>query len=408
MRILIVSQHYKPEPFNVSETSEELVRRGHDVTVLTALPNCPGGIVLEEFRHGQHRDEVDTGVRVVRVPIVARGKDLHGMNKLRRAANYVSFPLSCQLTNAAMDSEYDCVLCFQFSPILMAVPALRMARRQGVPCLLWSFDLWPEDMLTGGIRRSGVPYRIMRRVSRRIYASADMVAVTSPGFEKYFSEQLGLQGLKTRWLPQFAEDVFGDVPSMRVSGGDIIFTFAGNVGGNQAVETVVRAASLLKDDRILVRIVGSGSRLEACKHLAADLRARNVEFLGRLPLESMPRLYADSDAMILTLSRPQGDSLVPVYTIPRKFQSYIAAGRPVLCSAEGTVAEIVRGEGCGIACPAEDAEGLAEAMERFARMPRTRREEMGTAARGLYERRYSRDRFFADLETLLSELTGRK
>lgn len=408
MRILIVSQHYKPEPFNVSETSEELVRRGHDVTVLTALPNCPGGVVLEEYRHGRHRDEVDTGVRVVRVPIVARGKDLRGINKLRRAANYISFPLSCRLTNAAMDSEYDCVLCFQYSPILMAIPALRIARRQSVPCLLWSFDLWPEDMLTGGIRRGGIPYRIMQGVSRRIYSSADIVAVTSPGFEKYFSEQLGLRELKTRWLPQFAEDIFGDVLNMRGDKGDVILSFAGNVGGNQAVETVVRAASLLKDDRIRIRIAGSGSHLEACKQLAVDLGVRNVEFLGRLPLECMPRLYADSDAMILTLSSPQGDSLVPVYTIPRKFQSYLAAGRPVLCSAEGTVAEIVRSEGCGIACPAEDEEGLAEAMTWFARMPRTQREEMGVASRDLYERRYSRERFLADLESLLNELTRRK
>lgn len=408
MRILIVSQHYKPEPFNVSETSEELARRGHEVTVLTALPNCPEGVVREGYRHGRHRDELDAGVRVVRVPIVARGRNLSGLNKLRRAANYFSFPISCRLTGAALDARYDCVMCFQYSPVLMALPALRIAKRQGVPCLIWSFDLWPEDMLTGGLRRDGLPYRIMRRVSRGIYGAADVVAVTSPGFRDYFSDQLGLAGVRTVWLPQFAEEMFEAARDAKPSDGRVTFTFAGNVGGNQSVETIVRAASLLGDGRIRVEIAGSGSRLEACRRLAAECGAGNVEFLGRLPLEEMPGLYARSDAMILSLAKPSGDSLVPVYTIPRKLQSYLAAGRPVLCSADGAVSEIVERGGCGVTCPAEDPGALAEAMERFANMGPAERDEMRAAAKLLYERRYSRARFFNDLESLLNDLTEGK
>lgn len=404
MRLLIVSQHYKPEPFNVSETSEELARRGHEVTVLTALPNCPEGVVREEYRHGKHRDELDNGVRVIRVPIVARGKDLNGLNKLRRVANYVSFPISCQLTRAALDSEYDCVMCFQFSPILMAVPALRIARTQGIPCLIWSFDLWPEDMLTGGMSRGGFPYRIMRAVSRRIYGAADMVAVTSPGFVEYFGSRLGLGGLRTAWLPQFAEEMFEgvqDSPSAERGAGPAVFTFAGNVGGNQSVETIVRAASYLKGDGVRIRVAGSGSRLSACERLAEELKLDNVEFLGRLPVEAMPGLYAESDAMLLTLSKPDGDSLVSVYTIPRKFQSYLAAGKPVICSADGEVMRIVEASRCGIACGAEDAEALAEAMRRFSLSTALDRGSMAGAARRLYAEKYSRRRFFEKLESLL-------
>lgn len=162
----------------------------------------------ESSVEAKHRDEIVDGVRVVRVPIVSRGADLNGLNKLKRVANYFSFPIASWLTNAAMDRRYDCVLCMQYSPVLMALPALRIARKQGVPCLLWSFDLWPEDMLTGGLSRDGLPYRIMRRVSRSIYRRADMVAVTSPGFTAYFDEQLNLHDLKTVWLPQLAEETF--------------------------------------------------------------------------------------------------------------------------------------------------------------------------------------------------------
>lgn len=408
--ILVVCQHYKPEPFNVSETCEGLVRRGYDVTVLTALPNCPEGVVPEEYRHGKHRDDFVDGVRVVRVPIVARGSDLKGFNKLRRIANYFSFPFSAWVTQAAMDRNYDCVLCVQFSPVLMALPALRIARKMRAPCLIWSFDLWPEDMLTGGMRRNGLPYKIMHRVSRGIYGRADMLAVTSPGFTTYFKEQLRLPDLKTAWLPQFAEEAFENVEDAAPDvAGETVFTFAGNVGGNQGVETIIRAAALAANFPVHVRIVGSGSHLDACKALATELGAENVEFTGRMPIDAMPDVYASSDAMLLTLSKPaNGGSLVPVYTIPRKFQSYLAAGRPVLCAVDGTVGEIIAESGCGVASPAEDPRALADAMCQFTRLDAGERAAMAERARRLYAERFSRKRFFARLTEIIDDMVQSK
>lgn len=410
MRLLVVSQHYKPEPFNVHETCEELVRRGHAVTVLTALPNCPVGKVLGEYRRGARRDEIVEGVRVRRVPIVARGENLRGLNKLRRVANYLSFPFASWLTGACLDEKYDAVMCFQFSPVLMALPALRIAHREGIPCLLWSFDLWPEDMLTGGMSRDGAPYRVMRDVSRRIYGEADLLAVTSPGFETYFSEQLGLRDVSPIWLPQFAESIFEDVgarPHAIKDTDETIFTFAGNVGGNQAVETIVKAAVLVPENtKVKIRIVGSGSRLDACRGLALRIGAHSVEFLGRRPLEEMPGLYEESDAMLLTLSKPKEGSLVSRYTIPRKFQSYIATGTPVISAVEGTVSDIVRESGCGLTCLPDDPAGLADAMTSFATMPKSKRDEMADRARSLYLSNYSRERYFDSLEMLLCRMTG--
>lgn len=409
-KILVVSQHYKPEPFNVSEVCEGLARQGHDITMLTALPNYPEGNVPEEFRGGKHRDEIVDGVRVVRVPIVSRGADLKGFNKLKRVANYFSFPIASWLTHAAMDRRYDCVICMQYSPVLMALPALRIAKKQGVPCLLWSFDLWPEDMLTGGLSRDGLPYRIMRRVSRSIYRRADMVAVTSPGFTAYFDEQLNLHDLKTVWLPQLAEETFERVAdSAEANIHKTVFTFAGNIGGNQGVETIVQAASLLVHEPIRVRIVGSGSRLDACRALAVELGATNVEFTGRMSIEAMPKVYAESDAMLLTLSKPaDGGSLVPVYTIPRKFQSYLAAGKPVLCAVDGTVGKIVADSYCGIACPAEDPEALADAMRRFSYLAPEGREDLAKNAKTLYNKRFSRLKFFSRLTAIIKDLVQLK
>lgn len=411
MRILVVCQHYAPEPFNVSDICEGLVSWGHEVTVLTALPNCPSGVVDEAYRRGRRRNELINGVGVVRVPVVARGRDLKGLNKVRRVANYVSFPLASWATGACSRDRFDVVMCVQYSPVLMAKPALRIAKAQGAPCLIYSFDLWPEDMLTGGLSREGAPYRIMRGVSRGIYGAADAVAVTSPGFGEYFYDELDLKGMDCPWLPQYAEEMFESMdvsPAAARADGAVALTFAGNVGGNQSVQTIVRAAAIARDKaRICVRIVGSGSRLEECRGLASELGADNVEFLGRMPLEEMPALYASSDAMLLTLARAEGGSLVSKHTIPRKLQSYLAAGRPVLAATDGIASRIVEEGGCGVASPAEDPEALAEAMVSVAEMGAEARAMMGARARALYESDYSRERFFVSLCGILEELVSK-
>lgn len=408
MNILVVCQHYKPEPFNTAEICEELVARGHVVTVLTGLPNYPEGTVLEGYRHGKRRRENINGVRIVRVPIVARGRDLHGLNKVRRVANYASFPFMSWLTGAASNEHYDCVLAPQLSPILMTLPALRIADKQGIPCLLWVIDLWPEDLLTGGFSRKGKAYQTMWGISRKAYSRATRLAVTSPRFEDYLRDELNLDINGVEWLPQYAEEMFeklGERPVVDHMGNEVTFTFAGNVGGNQAVTTIVRAASLVRNPNVRIKIVGSGSRLSECKMLARELNADNLEFLGRLPLDQMPELYASSDAMLLTLAKPSNGSLVPAFTLPRKFQSYIASGKPIICSADGSVAEIVGDQRCGISCVAEDAEALAKALDLFSELSSDERMAMGRRSRDLYKKQFSRSKFFERLETILQEMT---
>lgn len=351
MKILAVCQHYWPEPFNVSEICEELVDRGHEVTVLTGLPNYPEGVIPPEYQHGRNHLQVRNGVQICRVKIVSRGKNLHGFNKLRRIANYFSFSYAGSIAAKRMPDDFDCVLVFQFSPVLMATPGIAYAKKYNVPCIIYCFDLWPEDMLTGGISRKGLTYKIMKKISYDIYNQADTLAITSPNFEDYFKDELGLSNSKYAYLPQFAEEQFelvGASPNNNKLKDTIDFLFAGNIGGNQSVETIIRAASIVSSMKtqfsqaIRIHIIGSGSKLDDCRILADELNVKNVIFYGRKPFEKMPQYYLDADAVLLTLAASKDGSLVRKYTIPRKLQSYLAAGKPVLASTDGAAADIIK------------------------------------------------------------------
>ena len=78
MKILVVCQYYYPEEFQIDDICEELARHGNQVTVLTGLPNYPTGIIPEAYRHGQRREEIIEGVKVIRCWEIPRKKGMVG------------------------------------------------------------------------------------------------------------------------------------------------------------------------------------------------------------------------------------------------------------------------------------------------------------------------------------------
>ena len=88
-KILVVCQYYKPEPFRISDICEEMVRRGHEVQVVTGYPNYPEGILYEGYGKGKHIDEVINGVNIHRCYTIPRKT-----GTLKRMLNYYSFAIS--------------------------------------------------------------------------------------------------------------------------------------------------------------------------------------------------------------------------------------------------------------------------------------------------------------------------
>lgn len=402
MRILAVSQYYWPEPFNVSEICEELVRRGNEVTVLTGLPNYPEGNIYGGYGNKASLEQAHNGVRILRVKDHPRKQDLAS-----RVANYYSFSSRGSKRARLMVEDFDAIIAFTISPVMSANPAIAAAETTKAPLLNYVIDLWPECLLSGGIKRDSAVYRHYANVSRRIYASADRLAVTSPSFRDYLSRLLGHEVTAT-YLPQYAEDAFGDIDEGSLVPRDdfptnlINLTFAGNIGSAQSVETIIRAAHELGHGQFLFHIVGAGTELDVCERLADALGVGNVIFHGRLPLEEMPNLYAHSDAMVATFAN------LPVlgFTLPRKIQSYMASGRPIIASAVGESRRVIEDARCGVCCDAADYQALAGCCRDFANLSASERKDLGANARSYYEGHFSKGRFFDTLEDELERLKG--
>lgn len=104
--------------------------------------------------------------------------------------NYYSFSSKATKEALRMNAEYDVVLSFQTSPVMMARPALAFGEKHNVPVLLWCQDLWPESLTVGNIKRTSLIFKGYARVSRKIYNAATVLAVTSRNFSDYFKSDI--------------------------------------------------------------------------------------------------------------------------------------------------------------------------------------------------------------------------
>jgi glycosyltransferase involved in cell wall biosynthesis len=397
MRILVVCQHYWPEPYPLQDVCEELVHRGHEVHLITDVPNYPMGIIYPEYKKGRNREQVRNGVHIKRTFTIGRRK-----NVLFRFLNYFSYAASSTLYALRLKEDYDVVFTNQSSPVTMSVAAVAYAKKHKKKVVLYCMDLWPASLAAGGVREGSLIYRAFGWISKWVYKGVDRILITSEMFREYFCDELQVQNEKLVFHPQYAvPSTCEPVAHKQDDTVDLVFT--GNIGAAQSITTILQAAKLLEDRQNLRwHIVGDGSELENLRREAEQMQLGNVIFHGRRPAEEMPKFHAMADAMLVTLT---ADPFIS-RTLPGKVQAYMAAGKPIIGAANGEIPNVIQKSQCGFCAQAEDAQGLATAVAQF--MDCEDRARLGDNSKAFYESNFSRDRFMNALERELLDHAAMK
>lgn len=391
MNILVICQYFYPEQFRVNDICFELVKEGHEVTVLTGLPNYPSGIVDKKYKGPKNRNEEINGVKVIRSWLLGRG---NGTRKL--AANYLSFAISSTFKAMFIKKDFDLILVYQLSPVTMALPGIILKKLTKKPLILYCHDLWPESIASAGISSDSRIYRILLKLSKWIYNNADEIFTSSVLFEEYFKNTLEVNKRIT-YMPVYAEALFENIKPIKNENRNINLVFAGNIGEMQSVETIIYAAKELKDNlNITFHIVGDGSSKIKCESLANQLMVDNVIFYGKYPITEMPKFYEMADAFLVTLKANK----VISYTLPNKVQSYMASGKPIIGAIDGETQMVIKAANCGYCSPAEDSNGLANNIRKFAK-EKEKHINYGKNAREYYDNNFSKTRYMDRLKELL-------
>lgn len=408
MNILIVTQYFWPENFRINDLVSGLVERNHKVTVLTGIPNYPEGRFFTGYGVFSNVSQEYMGAKVLRVPLIPRGKG----GGIRLALNYVSFVLSaCLLAPIKCKDPYDVIFIFEPSPVTVALPALLLKALRKIPVMFWVQDLWPESLSATGAVSSNRILSIVAGIVKFIYRRCDKILITSQSYKKSIEFHDGAPE-NILYFPQSAEEIFQPIAEKQaVAALDSIphgfwVMFAGNIGAAQDFETIIAAAEKLKNhENIHWLIVGDGRmRVWAEAQVAGRGLNRNVHFLGRHPLERMPVFFSHVDALLVTLKKEPIFSL----TIPAKIQSYLACGRPIIAALDGEGAKLINEAGAGFTCPAETPDALAQIILKMYETPKAEREEMGAKGRSYYDANFDRNMLLNKLEGWIRELVEGK
>jgi len=403
LRILIVSQYFYPENFRINDLAQGLKSKGHEVTVLTGMPNYPAGKIYDGYGWWSKRKDNYQGIPVFRVPLFARRDGCSWQLVL----NYFSFVLSACLLAPWMlrKKSFDVVFCYEPSPVTVAIPAILLAKIKKTPMFFWVQDLWPETLSATGAIQSPKILSVVGAMVKRIYRACDRILVQSKSFiEPVVS--VGAEEEKVGYFPNWAEALYQPIvltedarERLKVPETGFVAMFAGNLGAAQSLDSIVGAAEKLKDKDIHWVFLGDGRRRSWLEKTVKEQGLEKVYVLGSRPMETMPAYFSLANVMLVTL---KNDPVMST-TIPGKLQSYLACGRPVIGALNGAGADVIQESGAGYAVGPDDADALADAVLKMSRLAIQEREKMGDNARLFYEQNFNRDMLFAQLEVWMRE-----
>ena len=350
-RLLVLNQYYWPGIEATANLLTELCAAlvaDYDVTVVV-------GAAL-----GEPERSVRDGVTILRVHSTTYDRT----QLSRRAANYFTYMLTAVRRGLASPRP-DVVVCMT-DPPFVATAAQLVARRFRAPLVVISQDVFPEIAVKLGRLRNPAVVGLLGALIASSLRFADRVVVIGETMKRRIEEK-GVDPARIRVIPNWgdAERITPqprDNPWAREHGlaGRFVVMHSGNVGHAQDLDTLIRAATLLRDlDDLRIVIVGVGARHAELSTLADLLEVDAVSFLSYQPREALPESLASADVHFVGLARGLAG-----YVVPSRIWGVLAAGRPVIAAADedSEIVALVRETGCGLAVPPGDPLHLAEAI----------------------------------------------
>lgn len=394
MHFAILTQYYPPEigapQARLSDLARRFVERGHHVSVLTAMPSYPQGVLYPGYSGILRREQID-GARVFRTYAYPS----QTARFVPRLANYLSFALASAALGPVLLDRADFLLV-ESPPLLLGLTGVWLSCLKRSRLIVNISDLWPDSPVRLGVLQRGtLAHRVALAIEAFCYRHAWLVTGQSAGI---------LEDIKRRFpkVAQYHLSNGADTARFRRTaqppedGGECVALYAGLHGLAQGLDQVLDAAAALKSTtRIRFVLVGDGPQKAALVTRAKQLGLGNVTFSDPLPAEAISGLLAEAHVALVTLKTDLPGA------IPSKLYEAMASGRPVVLVARGEPAAIVEEHGAGLVVAPGDVQGLIKALVTLRERPDLRRtlgENGRRAAVQHFDRREIARRFLDFLE----------
>ncbi|MCU0569139.1 MAG: glycosyltransferase family 4 protein [Oculatellaceae cyanobacterium Prado106] len=407
MRILIYSYNYYPEPIGIAplmtELAEGLVTRGHEVRVVTGMPNYPQRQVYPEYQGKLYCTEERHGVIIQRSCVWTRPKP----GLISRMLLDGSFVLSSLLQ--ALRGWRPDVILLTVPPLPVSVPAALLGWFYSCPVVLNLQDILPEAAVHVGLLTNPKAIRVFEALEKFAYRSAHTISVITDGFTENLKAK-GVPSEKITCIPNWVDTKFiRPLPKLDNNfrhthdlQDRFVIMYSGNIALTQGLQTVIQAAAQLKDvPEIVFVIVGNPQALETLEAVCVEHQVNNVRLLPFQPREKLPEMLAAADVGLVMQK-----SNVVAFNMPSKIQVLLASGRPIIASvpATGTAARAIQQSGGGIVVEPEDPAQLAAAIRNLQMEP-AQAEFLGLQGRKFAVLNYAFEQALSRYEELFYQIT---
>jgi colanic acid biosynthesis glycosyl transferase WcaI len=365
MRILIYSYNYHPEPIGIAplmtELAEGLAKRGHEVRVVTAMPNYPERKIYPDYRGKLYLTEERHGVTIQRCYVWIRPNP----GLVTRVLLDGSFVLLSFIQ--ALRGWRPHIILSTSPSLPAAVPVAVLGKLYRCPTVLNLQDILPEAAVQTGLISNPQAIRVFEILEKFAYSTASHISVIAEGFRENLLGK-GIPDAKMSMICNWVDvDFIRPLPKYDNAfrrahdlGEKFVVLYSGNIARTQGIRTVIRAAQQLQDHPdIVFLIAGEKQQLAELADFRDELGVGNVVLRSFAPRADLPEMLAAADVGLIMQKRN-----VVGFNMPSKTQVLLASGRPILASvpAHGTAAQAVRNSGGGVVVPPEDPKALAAAI----------------------------------------------
>lgn len=390
MNILYIN-HYAGGPkygmeFRPYYLAREWVRAGHRVTIVAASeshvrssqPSLPGRFAREQIE----------GIQFV----WCRTPGYRG-NGVGRVLNIVTFLRRLAQWRQWLDFKPDVVIASSTYPADIW-PARRIASQHRATLVWEVHDLWPLSPIELGGMSPAHPFILwMQLAENAACRAADVVVSMLPKADAHLREH-GMQAHKFVYVPngidpsEWSDPEPHPLPQAHLDAlaaararGDLVVAYAGAHGVANALDCMLSAASLCRDEPVTWLLVGGGPEKEPLRQRAKSDGLQRLVMLDPVPKAAIPTLLRAMDVLYIGLQR---EPLFRFGISPNKLMDYMMAGRPVICAIDAGNDPVAEAR-CGETIRPEDPQALADAVRRMLARPDGEREAMGRAGRAYAE-----------------------
>ena len=414
MRVLIYSYNYYPEPIGIAplmtELAEGLVRLGHEVRVVTGMPNYPQRQIYEGYRDKFYCTETRNGVLIQRSFIWVKPKPSL-LDRLLLDGSFVVSSFFQSLRGWRPD-----VILLTVPPLPVCLPAALLGMVYNCPIVLNVQDILPEAAVHVGLLRNKTMIRVLEGLEKFSYRTAHTISVIADGFVDNLVNK-GVPAQKITCIPnwvdtQFIRPLDKEENAFRKAhglDGKFVIMYSGNIALTQGLETVVEAAVRLQQHPdIAFVIVGEPKAIAKLQEYCNTCGVTNVHLLPFQPRAKLPEMLAAADVGLIVQKRN-----VVSFNMPSKTQVLLASGRAIVASvpSTGSAAKAIEKSRGGIVVAPENPEALAASVLELYQNPELA-ERLGYQGRQFAIDRYSFEQALSHYESLFysvieSRSTGR-